>query len=765
MVAKCWTGEEGRGVQAQRAETTLHGPRRLRSRGQKPVGLCAALGALLALAPITARAVLEEWTGLSGTGSNFSDDANWSDGSAPASNLSFTDVRFGQVTSAFAWRNPNVDGPYMVHSVGFYSNAPEYVFYGTTLKVGTGGISNQSSALNQEFVCPVDFSGVANSSVSVGNSNGFLRFTGATTRPTGTLTVDTIGSVRFNSLGGSSSSGLTKQGIGTLYCTFSGSVGGTLAVSGGRLETGTASGTDVFTSTGAISVSASGELVLNRNLTLDGATLTVITIGNLQIASGKTLRVQNGGSVSLTGTNDRVFSSANVVVTGPGSSFVSSGNTTSFPGSTVSVQAGASFSGNLITFAGTNLSSLTVSGAGSTATASLLRLNGGNGTATFNLGSSGSFTAVEIGMAAPSANGSLQVQGGASVVADSLGVAATDASGTGSVTVSATGSQLAATGAITIGSANNSSAMLTVQNGAFLTTGTSTQINATGTLNIQAGGTLRGASSYTGVGSVMLAGNLQPGMPSGPDRTRSISFAQSIAFQSTSHTTMELAGTTAGTDYDQITFNGGGLAQVTWDGTLNVVPILGFIPQNGDVFDLFNFDPAKAFGAFATINLPALPSGRFWRNNLYSDGTLRVSSVPDSYAEWQIAYGTGAFELDDDNDGIPNGVEFLLGTNPKFSSASPLRELAPVVVGFNLQVGMTFQMPQTPAADARYRIEGSDDMRTWREIASKDGAGPWSGTASVATAAPVAGYVQVTVTEMRTFSTVRRFHRLVAALP
>ena len=144
-----------------------------------------------------------------------------------------------------------------------------------------------------------------------------------------------------------------------------------------------------------------------------------------------------------------------------------------------------------------------------------------------------------------------------------------------------------------------------------------------------------------------------------------------------------------------------------------------------------------------------------------------MSSVPATYAAWQAAYGAGAFNTDDDGDGIANGIEFLLGTNPK-SNASvgqpPLVELPPINSG-NVTARVAFSIPEFPATDARYRLKASDDLVTWTLIASKDGAGPWSGSATVTSDAPGGGFTRITVAETLSASTVKRFHRLEAVEP
>ena len=135
--------------------------------------------------------------------------------------------------------------------------------------------------------------------------------------------------------------------------------------------------------------------------------------------------------------------------------------------------------------------------------------------------------------------------------------------------------------------------------------------------------------------------------------------------------------------------------------------------------------------------------------------------MPGTYAEWESAFGvTGGFGGDDDLDGVPNGIEFLLGTNPQVPGGSALTELVPVNSPPNKIVGVNFTIPQEPASDAHYRLYASANLKNWSLIASKDGAGPWSSfeTASVMEAAPVNGGVSITVSETMPPGTAPRFH-------
>ena len=266
-------------------------------------------------------------------------------------------------------------------------------------------------------------------------------------------------------------------------------------------------------------------------------------------------------------------------------------------------------------------------------------------------------------------------------------------------------------------------------------------------------GTARGAGGFTGAGTVRYDGAFHPG-----NSPALITYGGDVVLGTFLTLNMELGGLTRGTQYDAMNVAG----KLTFGGTLNVTLINAWQPDLGNVYNLFDWGTTA--GTFATVNLPALAAGRFWRTELlYVDGTLRVSPVPGTYAQWQAAFGTGAFGADDDQDGIPNGIEFLLGTNPNATTtpATPLTELIPSTGG-TVTARVTFTIPELPATDAHYRLRASNDLVTWTLVASKDGLGPWTGSASVTTDPPAAGYTGVTVTETLPGTTTKRFHKLEA---
>jgi uncharacterized repeat protein (TIGR01451 family) len=82
---------------------------------------------------------------------------------------------------------------------------------------------------------------------------------------------------------------------------------------------------------------------------------------------------------------------------------------------------------------------------------------------------------------------------------------------------------------------------------------------------------------------------------------------------------IELQGTTPITQYDQLTVTG----SATLGGTMNVTLIGGFVPADGDVFDVVTF--GSSTGTFATENLPTFASGGSFTSS-YQPAAYRITA-------------------------------------------------------------------------------------------------------------------------------------------
>jgi hypothetical protein len=90
---------------------------------------------------------------------------------------------------------------------------------------------------------------------------------------------------------------------------------------------------------------------------------------------------------------------------------------------------------------------------------------------------------------------------------------------------------------------------------------------------------------------------------------------------------LDLAGTQAGSSFDQLQFGGRVLFDAGAQLSLNLQD--GFAPQAGQRFQVLQYSQAPD-GQFAALNLPTLATGLAWDTaDLYTGGTLGVSNVPE----------------------------------------------------------------------------------------------------------------------------------------
>ena len=90
----------------------------------------------LILAP-AAFAITDTWDG-GGADNNLSTNLNWLDNTAPVSDILLTDLVFAGVVRL----TPNVSTALSVNSVTFNNTSGAFTIGGTTLPIGSGGITN-----------------------------------------------------------------------------------------------------------------------------------------------------------------------------------------------------------------------------------------------------------------------------------------------------------------------------------------------------------------------------------------------------------------------------------------------------------------------------------------------------------------------------------------------------------------------------------------------------------------------------------------------
>ena len=452
-------------------------------------------GLLLLLAVTPARAITDTWDG-GGADNNLSTNLNWVDNTSPASDLALTDLIF----AAAVRLTPNVSTVFSTNSVTFNNTAGAFSIGGSTLNVGAGGITNNDTD-TQTFSTTINLVGTATTTFSA--TSGALSF-GTVGLGANTLNfAATTGTSSLTALTGSGT--LNKSGAGTLSFGAAGAVtqAWDLAESAGSFTVNAATDLTVST-TGSITVSGA-TFSANGNVTMD-ATAFLLSGGSsiFSVASGKTLTLQNGGSLTATGTNLLHNSQGTVTATGSGSlvNAATGGLVVNGSGSTLNVLAGADATFVSMTVGGSGTSTVLFDGAGSTATGTSNSTsvgNGGTGLLTFSNGATGALGVVNLATSAAS-NGTFSILSGADVTASSLMMVDDSiATESGTLTVNGAGSSFTinGAGAAFIGAASLSTAGVNVQNSGVFNTGTGLMtVNATGSISIT-GGTLNANGNTT----------------------------------------------------------------------------------------------------------------------------------------------------------------------------------------------------------------------------------------------------------------------------
>jgi hypothetical protein len=133
-------------------------------------------------------------------------------------------------------------------------------------------------------------------------------------------------------------------------------------------------------------------------------------------------------------------------------------------------------------------------------------------------------------------------------------------------------------------------------------------------------GDVTGAGNFSGAGQVLVEGDLRPG-----NSAAAVSFGGDLFLGSQTVLGIELGGTTAGSEHDQLIVAG----DLMIAGVLAVSVIDSFEVGAGDSFHIF--DASSISGSFSSISLPALLGPLFWNtSSLLSTGLLQVIPEPNT---------------------------------------------------------------------------------------------------------------------------------------
>lgn len=373
--------------------------------------------------------------------------------------------------------------------------------------------------------------------------------------------------------------------------------------------------------------SSGGEIVTNAaNIVLNGASASFVDAGGKSAIANLAINAPGSG-FSLTGgsnfTTVSNFTNNGTLTVGGGSKFSVNGALTNFSGTTL---AGGAYNvtgtlqfnaANIVT----NAAALTLSGSSS----QILNQTSGNGLANF---------------AANAGSGTFNIQSGRTfTTAGSFSNAGIFSIGSGSTfTVGGTGSFTQTAGT-------------TTDNGTLA-------LPSSGKLNLQSG-SLFGQGAISG--AVTSSGTVTPGASS--TTTGILKDTGAYTQNSSGVLNISIAGTTAGTQYDQLNPTSASL-----NGTLNITRPTGFVPTVGSTFKILNF--SSETGTFAKVNgLTINSTENFTLTYQPSDVLLTVTaaSAAKPSSVQPAASGFGSFQSSRRSPMNPAGVSL------PFSTAIPAR--------------------------------------------------------------------------------------------
>jgi fibronectin-binding autotransporter adhesin len=429
-----------------------------------------------------------------------------------------------------------------------------------TLRVNGSGSSLTLNSAAQHLIANTLPGSLLFQNSSTGNSiTGGLRIADNATGVTGSVSITggstvnlggnlTLASANVASQNGSltingAGSSLTQSGASTI--TVGATTNGTAAINigttanGGALITG--SGQLTINPTGTVTIGgagATGTLNANGDVLINGGTLQRTTNGSqFNLATGKTMTIQNGGLFSFSGSYNAA-TNAVYNVTGANSRFNFLGAINLITGSQANISAGGSILGEggiNVGNSGASNGILVIDGATSTATANDESAFGGSGnsaTVTFSNSAVGNFlNGIEIADDATVGTAAVvNVLSNADLNVGSLSLATQG--GTATLNINGSGSAVTQSGAasLTVGHSSTGSAAInigTTVSGGTLTTGTGLfTINRTGTVLIGGGanfGTLNANGNVTiDDGVLERAANLGNAFTLAPGKTMTI---------------------------------------------------------------------------------------------------------------------------------------------------------------------------------------------------------------------------------------------------
>jgi len=261
-------------------------------------------------------------------------------------------------------------------------------------------------------------------------------------------------------------------------------------------------------------------------------------------------------------------------------------------------------------------------------------------------------------------------------------------------------------GTLTLSGANTYTGPTTVSLGTLLVN-TPGSLDSNSNVTVAANATLGGTGAVSG--PVAVTGTLAPGASAGTLTTGAVTFQPGSTF---AWEIADWTGATPGAHWDLLS-----AASLTFNNTpankLNVVisgPAANFT-ETTKTFAIATaggavtgFDPAAI-----AISAPGFPGAGAWTVQEH-DSTIQLVYHADNFAAWAAANAPGqTLDMDHDNDGVQNGIEYFMGESGSGFTALPAPDATRTV--------KWTKDPSYPGVcGVDYVVQTSTDLATWGDV-------------------------------------------------
>ncbi len=259
-----------------------------------------------------------------------------------------------------------------------------------------------------------------------------------------------------------------------------------------------------------------------------------------------------------------------------------------------------------------------------------------------------------------------------------------------------------------------------------------------GALSVAASTTLAGTGSIAA--STTISGFHTPGAPFGTQTfSGSLAYAASARLRWTLQDNTAALSSTGRLVAGTVSVAGGAALDLVLNGALSTTNYFNAFWTQPRTWSVLASSAQTGVFTLGTVSVDSLgqsAAGKGAFSLVQSVAGVTVQWTPTAFAAWRgtvfVAQagtaGTAAFDVDPDGDGLKNGIEYLLGSDPVIRGAAP----APSQLGDG-RLSLAFSR-STTATDVVAIVQAADSPAgPWTDLASSTGGAPFVGLAAGAT--------------------------------